>query len=272
MRSLPLILLIILVGLSPLGIVDRSSAAQEGSSLEEQLDACTLGGSNDGPDHSGEWWSAVCRPIPILGARTPAPLMQGYLVKFAEAYGATRPLTDVGDFEVEPEFMAVIVMEGFFALDLRDETQQSIVVSPADGLIDELRWSGSEEPPFYETTNTDTACDPNCTVGPGQAVLLKEGDVAVAKPGTLCLWCLLGRDEIQDRNVHDPNVDDHDPEDLEPGLLGVFALLEAPEDPESFSWIRDWDRVQGGGSEARTDEPTFLAWAFNPHGSKCGGG
>ena len=198
--------------------------------------------------------------------------MQGYLVKFAEAYGATRPLTDVGEFKVEPEFMAVIVMEGFFALDLRDEPQQSIVVSPADGLIDELRWLGSEEPPFYETTNTDISCDPNCPVGPGEAVLLKEGDVAVAKPRTLCLWCLLGRDKIQDPNVHHPNVDDHDPRIWNPACW-VYSLSSKHLSSLSPSvWIRDWDRVQGEGSEARTDEPTFLAWAFNPHGSKCGGG
>jgi hypothetical protein len=268
--------MVILVGLSPLGIVDRSSAAQEGSSLEETLDACTLGGSNDGADDSGEWWSAVCRPIPILGARTPASPMQGYLVKFAEAYGATRPLTDVNeeeeDFEVEAEFMAVVVMEGFFALDLTHEPRQSIVVTPADGLLDGLTPLHSLEPPFYEPINTDTACDPDCTVGPGEAVLLEEGDVAVAQPGTLCLWCLLGRDEVQDPNVHGPNVDDHNSENLEPGLLGVFALLAAPGNPESFSWIRDWDRVQGDDPAARTDEPTFLSWAFNPHGSKCGGG
>ncbi len=254
MRRLPHILLLILVGLLPFGIVNHSSAAQEGQSLEQQLEACTLGGENDGQDGSGEWWSAVCRPIPVLDAQTVTPVMQPYLVKFAEEYGATRP-------NEAAEFMAVVVMDGFFALDLEGGQEGSIVVSPPDGAIEELE--RIEEVPYYQLTNVSIPCDPNCTPGPEQSVLLAKGDVTVAKKGTICLWCLLGRDmDWGEKDLQNP----------EPGLLGVYALLEGSDDPGSFSWIQDWDTYQQGQQGRAPEEQTTLAWAFSPPGSKCGGG
>jgi hypothetical protein len=264
MRRLPLILLLILIGLLPLSIVNHSSAAQEDLSLEQQLEACTRGGENAGPDDSGEWWSAVCRPIPVLDAQTSAPLMQPYLVKFAEEYGATNP-------SANEEFMVVVVMDGFFALDLTyptneqsDVPQQPIVVSPADGSVDVLsRTNSVDEPFYYEITSSNTTCDPSCTFGTGEAVLLAKGDVAVVQPGTLCLWCLLGRDMTWGPK---------DPDNPEPGLLGVFALLEGTDDPQSFSWIQDWITYQGDQQERSLARQTTLAWAFSPPGSKCGGG
>ena len=123
-----LFILILLVGLSPIGFVDRSASAQGTETVEEQLEACQQGGLVvDSEGQPGQWWSAVCRPIPVLDSSLAAPiegseLLQPYVVKFAEEFGATNP-------SVNAEFMVVVVREGFFALDLRTDTQASVVVS-----------------------------------------------------------------------------------------------------------------------------------------------
>jgi hypothetical protein len=252
-----LFILLFLVGLSSVGFVERSASAQGTETLEQQLEACQQGGLVDTDSEgypTGQWWSAVCRPIPVLDAQTSAPLMQPYLVKFAEEYGATRP-------NEATEFMAVVVIDGFFALDLEGSQEGSIVVSSPDGAIDELR--RIEEVPYYQLTDVSIPCDPNCTPGPEQSVLLAKGDVAVVQPGTLCLWCLLGRDMTWGEK---------DPDNPEPGLLGISALLEGSDDPGSFSWIQDWEDFQRGQQGRSPAEQTTLAWAFSPPGSKCGGG
>src|SRR5215211_5526164 len=108
-----LFILLLLVGLSPVSFVDRSASAQGTETPEQQLEACQQGGliAIDSEGQPGQWWSAVCRPVPIVDASLPAPMdgserMQPYVVKFAEEFGATNP-------SVNAEFMVVVVREGF---------------------------------------------------------------------------------------------------------------------------------------------------------------
>jgi hypothetical protein len=255
-----LFILLLLVGLSPIGFVDRSASAQGTETVEEQLEACQQGGlvDVDSEGQPGHWWSAVCRPIPVLDASLAAPiegseLLQPYVVKFAEEFGATNP-------SVNAEFMVVVVREGFFALDLRTDTQASVVVSSPSGQIESLRPLGAPgevtPPPHYERTGEFIPCPFGCILDPAQPVLLAAGDVAIAKKGAKCLWCLLGTDAEKNG---------------ETGLLDVFVLLESG-DPGSFSWIQDWETYQQGQQGRARDEQTTRAWAFSPPGSKCGGG
>jgi hypothetical protein len=179
--------------------------------------------------------------------------LQPYAVKFAEEFGATNP-------SVNAEFMVVVVREGFFALDLRTDTEASVIVSSPAGQIEMLSpfgAPGEDTPaPHYDRTGMFIPCPFGCILDPAQPVLLAAGDIAIAKKGAKCLWCLLGTDAQKNG---------------ETGLLDVFVLLESG-DPGSFSWIQDWETYQQGQQGRARDEQTTRAWAFSPPGSKCGGG
>lgn len=249
MRRLLGIFIVVLLGVLPIGAPATSTAAQtpELECEPSQVEA--------------DWWSGICQPIPE-DVNIPAPpddsqVMQPFSVVFAEEFAATRPLADA-------EFMIVYVREGVFVLDREESGAGSIAVSSSQEEIPILSLIGhvlEDDRPYYDLLNPigflenpdGSPCTRACAVQPSEPVMLRAGDMAIAQAGTLCLWCLLGTNEVKDG---------------ETGVLEVYALRDATEGPETFSWSESW-----ASEQARTqDEPTMMTWAFNPPGTKCGGG
>lgn len=247
MRRFFLLLIVVLLGLSPVGIPPATA--------REALE-CELG------EQEYEWWAGICKPVPEEGLAIPVSpdnsdeVIQPYAVAFQEEFAATRPLENA-------EFMIVYVREGVFVLDRDGSASGTIVASSQYPQIPTLSLIGTAaevDQPHYALVpggfleNPDgTACTRACPVPFDQPVQLRAGDIAVAQAGTLCLWCLLGTNAVKDG---------------ETGLLEIYVLRGATEGPETFSWGEDWTSTQmrGGGGQ------DVVAWAFNPPGTRCRGG
>jgi hypothetical protein len=203
-----------------------------------------------------------------------ALLDDAYPVSFMN--GATGDVHRAHIPEVQgAEFMVVIVASGEFVLDVKGPG--SFLVDPAtdpelqasadqkirimDVTIDgkEVHYTPTEPARFAKDEN-GADCENLCTVLPGVAVQLTDGDRVIAPAGAICIWCLLNQHE---------HVGETE------GLLYAFPLLVSG---ETFSWDEYDD-----GSAAPVAEPSAsvpsgdatqeqlvqaMPWAFfNPAGN-----
>jgi len=223
---------------------------------------------------TGTFWNGVCKPVPFDPAVIPQPIpgferLQPYAVAFMKEangspeVGATRRIGNT-------EFMVVIVKQGEFALDVGtiDNVGEigNVVVSSPSGKLAKLTETNVDGVTEFNETGEDFDCVFSCAILPDTPVLLKEGDVAFAKPGAICLWCLL---HGKVAGVGTP---------VAGGVIGgleVLALLET-DDTQSFSWIQSWNTPEEGLASTPTALATgpsaIRALAFNPGGTRCKGG
>jgi hypothetical protein len=170
------------------------------------------------------------------------------------------------------EFMAVIVDSGEFVLDVKGPG--SYLVNPnQEGtdpsiqiLIGKIAPDGMTI--SYDATETDltddtfvldengNTCTSRCTVLPGTAVRLQQGDGVIAPAGAICVWCLLQQSA-----------------DASSGSTGKLLVFPLVRPGYTFSWSRYHPSPTGPGatpSARQTDPetpgvaPVMMAWAFNP--------
>jgi hypothetical protein len=179
------------------------------------------------------------------------------------------------------EFMVVIVKSGEFVVDVKGPG--SFLIDPVVGQDITAKDAERLEVMRGEITDTDSGrdvhyyptgqyvldergrvCKDLCTVLPGVAVQVTDGDRIIAPAGSICIWCLLNQREHAGESQ---------------GELYVFPLLH---EGDIFSWSK-----YAGGSAAVAEQgatpasngyatPEQLtgatAWAFfNPSGN-CRGG
>lgn len=267
MRRVMLVVLLCALGLMP--AIARADAIQGGTVVTDE--ECVANG-NRGPQGAGGWWTTVCRPHAItdvvINAPFPVPdaeALQAYDVRFTEKFGSTNGA-------LPGEFLAVVVKQGVFALDLRgDNTAEVLLTSPAGKSVRVLQPDIDAYPmdegigvTYTFADAPELTCELGCKLDTAQPVLLEEGYVAFLKQGTTCLICLLGKSQDFEEG---------------PGVLTVFVLLPDPdgapftdENAEEFSWIKGWDQVASNVSRQPDETQSRFAWAFNPGNSRCGGG
>jgi len=176
------------------------------------------------------------------------------------------------------EFMVVIVKSGEFVIDVKGPG--SFLIDPVVGPglessqdVENIRImlanitdtkSGSEvrytDSGHFVRDEKGKVCTSLCTVLPGVAVQVTDGDRIIAPAGAICIWCLLNQSEHKGESK---------------GQLYVFPLLDAGD-------IFSWSQYAGGSAavaeQGTTPEPNGYAtpeqltgaapWAlFNPSSS-----
>ncbi len=262
MRRMAVLILVVLLGHLVVGVGNWSTAAQEVKKVEDCKPGIAPPELGLGKEDS-YYWEGVCRPI---APDQPAPaspggefIMQPYTVYFAEGFAAV-PDSRSGAFR--SEFMVVIVRDGTFALDVKRDSPGRVVVSGAGNDIP-LRGAFDNREPFYGerkgeilTDREGNPCIRDCEVPPDTVVQLGPGDRIVAEEGAICVYCLLGANNLREGQT---------------GRLEVFVLRRAGEDPSTFSWIASWDRAQKGELPLaqRDERPVVLGWAYFDPGTRC---
>lgn len=171
------------------------------------------------------------------------------------------------------EFMVVIVESGEFVIDIKgpgsflvdpvvDEELKSsdvdkIRIMHAAILGSEVHYTPTEQ---FVLDQKGQDCTSLCTVLPGVAIQVTDGDRIIAPAGAICIWCLLNQNEHAGESQ---------------GQLYVFPLLGSG---DTFSWAQ----YGGGSAMAAAQEATpemkgdttpeqmtgASAWAFfNPAGN-----
>jgi hypothetical protein len=234
MRRLIILAIVALLVLSPLGV--RSVSAQEdyawqGVTVGAPLSSLTEGSAEPFQllaDFLGDPKKSEAAGPASVGAR----LDEAYPVAFENPTDTILAYIP----EVQGvEFMVVIVDSGEFVLDVK---------GPGSYLVDpvanpELESSDVEKIRIMhaDITYTETGsevrytptdqfvldekgqdCTSLCTVLPGVAVQVTDGDRIIAPAGAICIWCLLNQSEHKGESQ---------------GQLYVFPLLD---DGEIFSW------------------------------------
>jgi hypothetical protein len=232
MRRLVILLFVALLGFAPLGI--RSVSAQ---SEDNAWQGVTVG------EPASRETESAAEPFQLLADflgdpkenQVAGPVSVG--ARLNEAYPVTFKNDENSEHyafipEVQgAELMVVIVKTGEFVIDVKGPG--SFLVDPVVGPeltskdIDKIRImhgviTGTE----IEYTPTEQFvldekgydCTSLCTVLPGVAVQVTDGDRIIAPAGAICIWCLLNQNE-------------HTTESQ--GELYVFPLLD---DGETFSW------------------------------------
>ena len=244
MRRLIIFAIVALLGFAPLGV--RSVSAQDwadygwqGVAVEEpvarvpkdtsepfQLLADFLGEPNEDP-------VAATPSAQVAGN----PSIVDRLDKVYRVVFRNPSATDLAHIpEVQgAEFMVVIVKAGEFVIDVKgpgsflvDPGLDPEPAPPGVSRIEVMRAEITDTPTQREVRYYPTGqfvldekgmvCSSLCTVLPGVAVQLTEGDRIIAPAGAICIWCLLH-----------PGGEESDPH----GALYVFPLLD---DEETFSW------------------------------------
>jgi hypothetical protein len=171
------------------------------------------------------------------------------------------------------EFMVVIVDSGEFVIDvkgpgsflvdpvvdreLKSSDVDKIRIMHAAILGNEVHYNPTEQ---FVLDEKGQECTSLCTVLPGVAIQVTDGDRIIAPAGAICIWCLINQNEHAGETQ---------------GQLYVFPLLDPD---EGFSWA-DYG---GGSAMAAPQEATpemngdatpeqlteASAWAFfNPAGN-----
>jgi hypothetical protein len=273
MRRLFMLFTVAVLGLLPLG--ETSISAQDSSAAQE---------------YSGSWaWEGVEPPRPPgdgAAAREALNALIGETGSIAAGLEVFEvPFTNPSDTRsayipelMGVEFMAVIVDSGEFVLDVKgpgsylvnpnqedaDPSIQILIgkIAP-DGMT--ITYDATETDPTDDTFVLDengNTCSTRCTVLPGTAVMLEEGDGVIAPAGGICVWCLLQQSA--------------DTGGSSTGNLLVFPLVRKD---YTFSWSRYHPSAMGAAatpdaaatpSANLTDPgmpdvgPVAMAWAFNP--------
>ena len=276
MRRLIIFAIVALLGFAPL--VVRSVSAQEQEDYAWQ--GVTVG-----------------KPVSFLaeGSAEPFQLLADFLgdpkenlaggpaslgARLDEAYPvAFENLTDTDLAHIPEvqgaEFMVVIVKSGEFVIDVKGPG--SFLIDPVVGPglessqdVEKLRImlanitdtkSGSEvrytDSGHFVRDAKGRICTSLCTVLPGVAVQVTDGDRIIAPAGAICIWCLLNQSEHKGESQ---------------GELYVFPLLDAG---DIFSWSQYDLGSAAAAQQGATAEPNGYAtpeqltgaapWAlFNP--------
>lgn len=224
--------------------------------------------SDFGRPATAEQFEGVARPRVQRGTQTPreGPVLQPYEVYFAEQYARIENMFDEKTPTFESEFMVVEVKQGTFALHVGDKG--TFIVDPAgETPIQLVDLPQSDEPPYvvprdrFVRDAAGNTCTNMCALPLNTAVKVKPGDIVIAQQDALCLWCLLHgtRSElVTETRPPEPKPDS--------GLLLVSVQLENADDPDSFSWVREWDSAASGRAtpSASGELSSAMAWAFNP--------
>ena len=255
MRRFVLLLLVVLLGSGAVGAGAWSASAQQLERIEDCPPLKVPPQLGLGVEES-YYWEGVCQPIPP-DERVPAPIggdliMQPYTVYLAEDFAA---IPDASSGQFRPEYMVVVVRKGTFALDVKDGSPGKIDVYGAGNEIPLLSPFDDREPYYAArprevlTDREGNPCVRGCEVPPNTVVQLGPGDRVVAEEGAICVYCLLGTNEVRGD---------------ETGLLEVFVLRQLGDDPSTFSWIESWNRAERAELPLvrRSDSPTVLGWAY----------
>jgi hypothetical protein len=279
MRRLVILGVVALLGLAPLGI--RSVSAQTTEDYAWQ--GVTVGAP------VSSLTEASAEPFQLLAdflgdpkaSETAGPASVGARLDDAYPVEFRNPTdTDLAHIpEVQgAEFMVVIVKSGEFVIDVKGPG--SFLVDPVVGAGLESRdvekiqimraeitytESGSEvrylPADHFVLDENGEACTSLCTVLPGVAIQVTDGDRIIAPAGAICIWCLLNQSEHKGESQ---------------GQLYVFPLLD---DGETFSWSQYAPGSAAAADQGATAEPNGYAtpeqltsaapWAlFNP-ASNC---
>ncbi|HEX2282761.1 MAG TPA: hypothetical protein VHG52_13470, partial [Thermomicrobiales bacterium] len=232
-RRLIILGIVAQLGLAPLGV--RSASAQEwennawqGVTVGEPVSSIAEGSAEPFQllaDFLGEPKEGEAVGPDSVGAR----LDEAYPVAFKN-----DPNSEHYAFipEVQgAEFMVVIVNSGEFVVDVKGPG--SFLIDPVVGPeltskdIDKVRImhgviTGTEVEYFsteqFVLDEKGNDCTSLCTVLPGVAVQVTDGDRIIAPAGAICIWCLLNHNEHTTESE---------------GELYVFPLLD---EGETFSW------------------------------------
>lgn len=240
----------------------------------------------------GEWaWDGVSIEGPLAGEeneRARAPLSEFLGIQGSQQGGGRDFGAQLDTFRVPfqnrdglekafipevigAEFMVVIVETGEFVLDVKGPG--SYVVDPvADSgepadieiMIGEI--SDDRLRIYYEPTGhvildeRGEPCHTLCTVLPGFAVHVTEGDRIIAPAGAICVWCLLNGNRVEAQ--------------VEEGVLTVFPRLR---NGQEFSWAQEDRRAAEVAARAQprstptasATAPLMRAWAFFSPGPGC---
>jgi hypothetical protein len=280
MRHLLILVFVGLLGFAPVGL--RSVGAQSGEDPEAwqgitvegpvEFDGTTIVPPfDDLAEFLGSPTQNMAKGTTSIGFL----LDKSFAVSFANGPGDHHAVVP----EVQgAEFMVVIVDSGEFVLDVKgpgsylvDPVKNSEIPSSADQTVGIMHASISGKEVTYTLTDQvvldekGNPCTNLCTVLPGVAVQVTDGDRIIAPAGAICIWCLLNQNEHASETA---------------GTLHVFPLLA---DGEEFSW----SLYTGDGSEVTAEQAATPAadanaigdqlvqavpWAFfNPAGN-CRGG
>jgi len=288
MRRLLAILLLV-CGAFPVGLIGNSAAAQgTPESVTGTLETC--------PASEDPAWEGVCEPLFEKDVDASIPVrvdpsgpdvgtMRPYAVAFTHGYSAAPRIGrgSLVDENLVPEFMVVYVIDGTFAIDpdaIDPEPGKQVVVSTWRKSIPTLKPKDQNLGTLYvptgdtlkiEIDGTKTDCTRACPVSSDVPVALYPGDIAIAEPGALCIYCLIGNGQIGD-----DQIGQFQPDHVK-GLLEVYALLPTganptdPNDPNTFSWLKSWHAEHPGLSRQRNDDTMtgMMAWAFLNPGGRC---
>jgi hypothetical protein len=214
-------------------------------------------------------WECVERPVPIEGDFTPeqqqtasgGKRFQAYTVELRAQLAA---VPDISDFDLVSEYMVVTVEEGDFALDIKENSPSPVIVDPADDRqVTVMDRVGSPE--YYKDRDSESdgvlksddgaPCTDMCAIPANTVVHVQTNDTIYALQGSLCIWCLLNRLELNE----DPNH----------GLLRVVAMVDADGAPENFSWIQAWDHEKENPTANAAPSGTMKAWVLLNPGTGC---
>lgn len=274
MRRLFIFAIIALLGFGPLGILSVS-AQSEGEAWQGVTVQETFAANTEAfqllADFLGE-------PVENIGAGTmsvSARLDDVYPVVFENEVASPEHRAFIPEVQ-GAEFMVVIVASGEFVLDvigpgsflvdpvigpeLKSSDVQKVQIMHADISGEEVYYSPTEQ---FVVDEKGEDCTSLCTVLPGVAVQVTDGDRIIAPAGAICIWCLLNQNEHTEESE---------------GQLYVFPLLDPG---ETFSWSQfdegsaaavEQDATAEANGYATPEEMTGAApWAFFNPASNCRG-
>jgi hypothetical protein len=270
MRRLIILGIVAQLGLAPLGVGSVSAQAWEnyawqGVTVEEPVSARTEGSAEPFQllaDFLGEPKENQIAGPGSIAAR----LTEAYRVTFTndpnseryafipEVQGAELMIVIVntGEFVVDVKGPGSFLVDPVVGRELTSKEIDKVRIMHAEIIGTEVEYTPTEQFVLDEKGND---CTSLCTVLPGVAVQVTDGDRIIAPAGAICIWCLLNQNEHTTKSE---------------GELYVFPLLN---DGEIFSWSQYDESVQAtqqGAAEqkgeATPEQLTGAApWAlFNP--------
>lgn len=235
MRPLLLLAVVVLVGFGPLAARSVSARSWEGSeswqgvTVQERIPY-----NRDDPQAPfqllAEFLGVPPGDMAVAPESVSALLDDAYPVEFKNGEAGADHRAHIPEVQ-GAEFMVIIVASGEFVLDVKgpgsflvDPAVDPTLQSSADGMIRIMHVAIDGKEAHYTPTEQfvqdekGADCTNLCTVLPGVAVQLTDGDRIIAPAGAICIWCLLNQNE------HAGETE---------GLLYAFPLLDSG---ETFSW------------------------------------